>query len=129
METVSLFLDYIVWHYTRGLLDLLGICGNFIYFTWHYFSIKQLAITFFTPWRRLGDITSRRWDLFEVFSSFVVTACMRVVGILLRGVTIVLGLISLVAVFVLEIVTLVAWIIMPAIVAFIFALGISLLLK
>ena len=101
METVSLFLDYIAWHYTRGLLDLLGICGNFIYFTWHFFSIKQLTRTFFTPWRRLGDITSRRWDLFEVFSSFVVTICMRAVGILARSITIIFGILALMTVFIL----------------------------
>ena len=129
MELVSLFLDYIIWHYTRGLWDLLNISTNFLWFTWNYFSIRQLIRTFLTPWHRLGEISARRWDLFDVFSSFVITNAMRAAGILVRGITIVFGILALIAVLVFELVFLFIWIAMPVIITFVFYLGVSLLLK
>lgn len=129
MEFIYLFFDYVIWHYTRGLLDLLEVSFNFLWFTWNYFSIKQLVKTFLTPWHRLGEISSNRWNLFDVFSSVVITNTMRAVGMLVRGITIIFGILALIIVLALELIFLVIWIAMPIIIAFVLYLSVSLLLK
>ncbi|MBI5140066.1 MAG: hypothetical protein HZA94_01290 [Candidatus Vogelbacteria bacterium] len=88
-----------------------------------------MAKTFFIPWRRLGEVSSNRWNFFEVFASFVVTSAMRIVGMMTRTIVITFGFISLVTVFVLELAFFAVWITTPVIMLFILYLGVSLLLR
>ena len=47
---------YLIWHYTKGLVDFLRIWRNFFQFFWRWFLVPQLLRHLLSTWRH--DITS-----------------------------------------------------------------------
>jgi len=52
MHIALLIPEYFIWHYKISLRLCLNIVTNFVWFTYHFFSIPVLAKTFFAPWVR-----------------------------------------------------------------------------
>jgi len=92
-------LYYIRWHYTQGVLDLLNIVGNFLWFFNELFSIRMSVRTFFVPFHRLSDDARPHGalDIGNLLERFLVNVLMRLVGALLHLTLIVLGIIFLAA--------------------------------
>jgi hypothetical protein len=78
-----------VWHYTKALKDLMTIWGNYLWFTFNFFSIRILCKTFFLPYVRFLETTraknleekNKKWHFLKV-----------VFGMILRGAIIISGL-------------------------------------
>lgn len=120
---------YFFWHYTKALRDLSLISKNFLWFTWHFFSIGVLSRTLFAPWQKLDEQYTRGFNVGAFFETFVVNTLMRIIGFLIRLVVIIFGLIILVAVFILEIVIFITWLLLPLIISVLFISGVNLLLQ
>lgn len=117
MNVVTFAFTYIEWHYTRGVRNLARIVANFFVFVVNFFSIPALAASLFSPWRRLGEERQHQYlDLEEIASVFIVNTLMRVVGLIIRLVTISLGFVALVIVFVVGSAALVLWLVWPLVI-------------
>lgn len=96
--------NLLYWYYNQGVNELLEIWKNFLIFVWQYFSIKELFVTLFSPWRR--DIAVSNWRglhpirtlglLFENILSRLLGSVVRsfviFFGLIFFAFTIVLGL-------------------------------------
>ena len=47
--------EYFKWHYGRGFTELITLSRNFTIFFGHFFSLKLLFSTLFSPWKRMGE--------------------------------------------------------------------------
>lgn len=125
MDIVLYFINYIIWHYTRAIKDLIRIWSDFVWFTFNFFSISLLLKTFFSPWKRLGEMRSGFFD--PVF--IIIDIFMRLFGMLLRSVTIFVGLVSVTFVILLGPVILTIWLIWPIAIFYLLNSGLTLLFK
>lgn len=109
-----LFPAYLSWHYSAALLALFNIWRNFVWFTYHFFSIGLLTRTLFSPWRRLGeDYKKGSLDVESWFETLVVNTLMRAVGVLVRLAVIIFGSLALVLITIAILPALVAWLFLP----------------
>jgi len=115
---IRLFWSGISWHYTVAYKEVLGLCQNFIWFTLHLFSVKDLSKTLFYPWQRLGERYQGGFDISAWFSTFVINTLMRLVGFLVRLFVIIVGLFCTFIVCVLSVVLIVVWTLIPILLVF-----------
>ena len=120
--------DYLHWHYTRGVVDYVRVWGNFAHFFFNFFSIQLLLRTLLNPWKRLGDETEVHiTDIEAYFSRAVVNITMRLIGIAVRLMVIVMGMITLVITIIVGSVGFVLWFVTPMGIILLFIAGIKLL--
>lgn len=123
-------MDYLIWHYSRGLKNAFLTAGNLVKFYWKLFSISLLARTIFSPWRK--DITFANWrglhpllflnKLFNnVFSRFM--------GALARITIILLGLLAEAITLAITPVILIGWILLPFLLLFSFLWFVSIIFQ
>lgn len=128
MRTVQIFWRYIAWHYTLAFADIWRISGNYLWFVRNFFSLGLLARTLFSPWKRLterhGRGTGESW-----FGAVIINTIMRLVGFLARSFTILVGFAALLATVFAIAVFVLLWLILPAVVIFLFLAGIGFALK
>ncbi|MDD5357413.1 MAG: hypothetical protein PHS53_04675 [Candidatus Pacebacteria bacterium] len=117
MEIALFFEHYFTWHYSRALNAIVGIAHNFIWFLYHFFSVPILLKTFFSPWRRLNEEYRGGFNVEAIFSSFVVNTMMRIVGVLIRAVTLFVAFFVLCVSILLSASFLVIWCFLPFLVA------------
>ncbi|HDQ16677.1 MAG TPA: hypothetical protein ENN31_00980 [Candidatus Vogelbacteria bacterium] len=129
MDIGYLLFSYIIWHYTKALVDLFKIWGNIFIFLCNFFSFGIILKTFLSPWHRLGENYSGKVDPFELFSSFIVNTLMRLVGIIFRTIIIVISLIVIFSTFVLALLTLLIWLIWPILIILFFIFGLLIIIK
>lgn len=112
---------YFAWHYSGAFKNLLHIWRNYSWFVLNYFSIKNNFIYLFSPYKRVtentktGDHSNRE--------AFFVRFIMRILGILLRSMLIVSGIISLALVVLIGVALFIIWLFLPIILAFMFISG------
>lgn len=114
---------YLFWHYTRAWLDIARLYSNFAWFLYHFFSIRILLGTLFSPWKRLHE--GRREAEAGILGAFLINSIARVVGALIRFVTVSAGVISLIFLTAAFVFVLLLWLFMPLAVLFLFAGGIA----
>ncbi len=119
--------SYFIWHYSTSLKELFGICRDFLWFVYHFFSIDVLSKTLFSPWQRMDEQYQRGAGMSAFFESFIVTTLMRIVGFLIRSFVIIIGFMMLALVFAIEIVFFFCWMLMPLIILLLFVSGVRLL--
>jgi hypothetical protein len=76
--------QYLRWHYTQGVVDLVHIIGNFVWFFYEFFSIRLLLSTLFVPFHRLNEEGPVGLDLGRIAEKVIVNTLMRLVGALMR---------------------------------------------
>lgn len=85
-------MDYFTWHYLYAQKKLLSVWKNFLVFTLHFFSIKELTRHLFAPWKRLTLEKGVGFDLEEWFRVFSFNLISRIIGAFARIVIILVGL-------------------------------------
>src|SRR4030042_2278488 len=53
-------MNFIIWHYSRGLVQFLEIWKNFISFFWKYFGVDRHFFTLLSSWKRDVSKVGRR---------------------------------------------------------------------
>jgi len=125
MDILLYFLRYIIWHYTRAIKDLFINWINFIWFTFNFFSISLLLKTFFSPWKRLGEARKGFFD----FTFIIIDIIMRLFGMLLRSITIIIGMVSVCVVILAGPIALAVWIVWPIAIIYFLSKGLTILIK
>lgn len=128
MRIVQVLWFYILWHYTKSWTDVFRVISNYLWFVSNYFSISLLSRTLFAPWHRLS-ISGGKGQEDGFFSAVILNTVMRLVGFLIRSITIVIGVLVLAISAGIAGIFLVAWIFFPAIIFFLFFGGIGTFLK
>jgi hypothetical protein len=121
--------SYAKWHYGRAVRELVNISHNIIRFLSHFFSLKLLLKTLFSPWRRLQESYKGGLDVSNFLSSFIVNSLMRLVGFIFRSVILGIGVIALTITFLLSVSAFVIWIFFPLLLLALFASAFILILS
>jgi len=118
MSPFVVFPYYLAWHYTRAIREFFTIWGNFIWFTYHYFSITILFKTLFSPFKKLKEYSGNVLNPGSFFEALVVNTVMRFVGLLLRSIIISAGMLAVSIVILLGLVSFVIWLVIPFVIVF-----------
>lgn len=116
-----------VWMYFIAPLQFLKIWSNFVWFLYNFFSIRLLAGTLFSKWRRIGE-TQRKRGFEELFSAFVINSLMRIVGFIVRTFVIIAGLATISLSILLGVILFISWFFLPLLIIIMFATGIRFLI-
>lgn len=127
MKLFGLVPIYLSWHYGSGILDLLNIWKNFLWFFYHFFSIPLLARTLFSPLMRLREGYPRGFDIEAFASTILVNIVMRIVGAFLRTFLIALGILVLILLLLCGPALLFLWLILPAAIPALIVMGLGFL--
>ncbi len=126
---VFLIRDYLRWHYTAAVRELLGILGNLLWFFAHLFSLRLLLTTLFTPFYRIQEDYFSMADIEKTLTSITANLVSRVVGFIFRLVVIALGVITESVVILLALPILLLWILLPIIIIYSLGLGVIILVR
>jgi len=129
MRYTLVLLDYIWWHYTTGIKELVVILSNLCAFIVRFFSLPQLAATLFKPWRRLGEAYPNNFDIKLYAEVFIVNTLMRLVSAFIKTLMIIVGLIVLCLGVLISIFFFVLWLAYPLVVFGLVVFGLYLLLS
>ncbi|OHA88763.1 MAG: hypothetical protein A2741_01580 [Candidatus Zambryskibacteria bacterium RIFCSPHIGHO2_01_FULL_43_27] len=124
MDLLIFLPEYFRWHYSRAWKDLARNCSQFIRFTISFFSITFLVRTLFAPWKRMKENYEKGFDPEGFFSTLIVNLIMRLVGFVIRTFALAVGIVAVILVLLISALVFVFWALFPAIVAFLFAIGI-----
>ncbi len=127
MKILSIFPNYILWHYTKAISCIFYIIFHFTIHIIHFFSIPILLKTLFSPWRKLSENYSKRFDLVEILSSFTVNTTMRLFGAMFRITIIIMGLLLTLSFLILGLIFLIYWIVIPLLLIFLIVFGFNFL--
>ena len=129
MSLFFIIQDYVFWHYTAGIRELLSIFGNFVWFAYHFFSLKLFLRTLISPFKRVREAYSASMSLEELAENAAANIFMRVVGILLRTAVIIIGVLTEFFIIIISICALVVWIFFPLIIVGLLSTSLILLLS
>ncbi|OHA06623.1 MAG: hypothetical protein A2934_00950 [Candidatus Sungbacteria bacterium RIFCSPLOWO2_01_FULL_47_10] len=122
------FLSYISWHYTAGLRSLAEDAAGFIKASAGFFSVTYLLRTILYPWHSYSEPYKRGFYISELIWTLSQNLISRVLGAIVRLITIFLGIIFTVASTAASAVCVALWILMPAIIPALLIAGILILL-
>lgn len=128
MGFVQVLWFYILWHYTKAWQDLFRVIGNYLWFVGNYFSINLLLGTLFSPWRRMA-IVGGKGTSDSFLGALLINTFMRVVGFLMRSITILVGAFVLFVCITLSCALIIVWLLLPVIVFFMFFAGLGQIIK
>ena len=86
-------LRYLVWHYGSGFRSFLKAEQNFFAFGWYFFSISELLRTLFSPWHQILEKKKGGIASSEFWQSLSLNLMSRVLGAMVRAITIMFGLV------------------------------------
>lgn len=107
-------MGFVFWHYGKGFQSLLKIWLNFLWFSFEFFSVKELVFTLLSPWHR--DSAPKYWRGFNLarsFELFVGNALSRIVGAIVRASVICIGIVFFLFVLCAGLVAVAVWILLP----------------
>ena len=122
------FFEYMAWLYGDGVREYLGAWQNIHWFLWRVFSVSLLIRTFFMPFRRTSEPYGRGFDPSAIASTFLINFVTRFVGMLVRGVLLVVAAIFQAIIFVLGVVFFIWFILTPVVVPVSMLIGILVIL-
>ena len=123
-----ILLRFWAWYYTGAVKSLVKIWKDFIIFVKEYYSIPLLLKTLISPWKRDVTRRPRGLDIKKLFEALFFNLISRGIGFLIRSITVVIGLVSLIGVIVFGFLALVLWLILPALLVFFIVVGALLLI-
>jgi len=106
---------YLSWHYTRAYVAIWRIVNNSIWFFYHFFSIPLLLKTLFHPWKNIVEKKKQGFDMNHIAERVAVNGLMRIVGIIIRLVTVTIGICFCIATFISGLVFTIFWFCAPLI--------------
>ncbi len=123
----NIFLLWLTWHFYEEPKQILKNWGNFLFFTFNYFSITQLIRTLFSPWRKYVDSYGRGFDFQKYIEVFIGNFMTRILGFVVRVFIIAAGLIAGVFVLIAGLTVFLLWFAIPFLVTIGFISGVYLL--
>lgn len=91
MPIAFLIPEYFLWHYTTALRLCLNVATNFVWFTYHFFSMPVLFRTLFSPWHKIHEKYRAGFHPASLAETFVINTIMRLVGFVVRTAVLIFG--------------------------------------
>jgi len=92
----SLLQHYLIWHYGQAITSYLRVYKNFWWFLVQFFSIKELLASLFSPFKRMTETRTKKFDLEDFFGALMINILSRLIGFVIRSFLIITGIVSLV---------------------------------
>jgi len=90
----NVVLSYVYWHFMEVPVGILKGWEAFLAFGLHYFSVRLLTKTLFSPFRRYLSVKKvPGFDAWELFQSLIFNGFSRCIGFVIRLCIVVVGLI------------------------------------
>jgi hypothetical protein len=128
MLFLSIVHYYFFWHYSRAFFEIFNIWKNFIWFVGHFFSLRQLTASWFSPWKRTVQGRGEKWNFEDLAGYIIINIVSRIVGAVIRTVIIFLGIVSVLMTIVGGVIVYVFWIFAPVVLIFLLGFGLTLLI-
>ena len=113
MPFAIFIIDYAKWHYFIAPTAIFHIWMNFLVYVTHIFSLRLHLHTLFTPWHRVQEQRSKKWDLEDWAGTVLVNIVSRLVGFFFRSVIILLGWSCILLLIIALIITYLLWYLAP----------------
>lgn len=113
MLFLSVLHHYLFWHYTRAFGEILHLAKNFYWFTYHFFSLRDLVLSLFAPWKRMTEERGNTFSFEDLASFIIIGFISRLIGFILRSVIILSGLTTLLFLTISIIICYVFWVLAP----------------
>ena len=119
-------IDYLFWHYTKAVQNILKIWLNYLIFLYHYFSIDLLSSTLFKPWKREYLVKAKPYFSFEEWvTRFTFNLFSRLIGTCVRTTAIIIWfLVECLAIFA-GLIIIPLWVLMPFLSFFVYWLSLE----
>lgn len=109
---MQIFLDYIEWWYSYGLIRMLKYLKAFILVLVDTFSVKICLKTLFAPWKR--DIVSTEgMSLQERFGVWGGNMIARLFGFFIKTITLLIFLVCFIVLICFELAIMIIWLLLP----------------
>lgn len=109
----TVFFDFLWWYFVIAPKNIIVIVGDLLAANFNYFSIRLHLRTLFAYWHRDFEVYGGGFDISRYFAMLLMNTMSRIVGFLIRFVTILFGLIAEVFIAVAGIVWLLVWLSIP----------------
>ena len=107
---------YVSWHYSQGFIDVARNLFNFIEFEFHFFSVKDLLLTLFSPFQRLKEnYGGNPIDIEAILSVLLVNIIMRAVGFVVRATILIFAAIVITLSSLLSLLIILLWVVLPVV--------------
>jgi hypothetical protein len=120
----NLVLTFFSWWYGEAFAKLFVFFERFIVYLADFFSVKTSLRTLFAPWKR-DLISSENLSIQEKFQIMTLNATSRLIGAIVKLITIGIFLIVGLFAIVVELVLMVIWLLWPAVIAGLVYLGLK----
>ncbi|MCA9355594.1 hypothetical protein KC865_03555 [Candidatus Kaiserbacteria bacterium] len=127
MLFLSIVHHYLLWHYSRAFLEIFHVWLNLMWFIVHFFSIPELMMSWFSPWKRITEPRRNKWSLEDLAGSIIIGLLSRIIGFTLRTLVICIGLVCLFTLIIVGLLTYIFWIIAPMMIIILIGFGIALI--
>ena len=114
-------LDFLWWYIILSPRNIIAITNNFLVANFNFFSISRHMHTLFAYWHRDFEVYGRGVDIERYFSTIIINTLSRIVGFLVRSITIITGLFIEVFITMLGILWLFLWFAIPFLLIFAFS--------
>lgn len=129
MPLALLLPNYLIWHYTKGFRELLINWGHILYFTIYFFSIPNLLLTLLSPWKRMDEGSQRTINPSAIMEHLIFNSIMRIVGLLIRSITIVIGLLATATLITGGFLFVLVWLVLPVLLTALVAIGVKFIVQ
>lgn len=92
----SLLQHYLVWHYGPAITSYLRVYRNFWWFLVQFFSIKEIVPSLFSPFKRITESRTKKFDFEDFFGALLINTLSRLIGFVARSFIIIVGLLTLI---------------------------------
>ncbi|MDD3887688.1 MAG: hypothetical protein PHN19_02835 [Patescibacteria group bacterium] len=109
---MQIFLDYIEWWYSYGLIRMLKYLRAFILVLTDTFSVRICLTTLFAPWKR-DVVSTEGMSLQERFGVWGGNMIARMFGFVIKSITLLIFLICFSVLLCFEVSVIVIWLLLP----------------
>lgn len=123
----SIISEYLEWHFFDEIKVIINGWKNCLEFGLDCFSVPLLIKTFCSPWRRYRYSYPKSFDIRKIVDAFTFNAISRFIGMIMRIILIIFGIIAEIFIFLAGLIFLILWIFYPILLILLLFYGIKLL--
>jgi len=121
----SVLSEYLKWHFYEMPKEIQKGWFNYLRFYLNFFSIPILLKTFFSPWKRYRWSYGRGFSFSRYFEVFISNMATRLIGMVMRTILIIIGLIVDIFILVAGACVYILWWFLPVLIPAIFVIGLN----
>lgn len=113
IKSQNIIFSWLIWHFYEMPKFLFSVWKNYLWFGLYFFSVPNLIITIFSPWRRYSWQYPKMFDIGEFFNTLISNIFSRLIGFVARIFLIIFGIIAQIIIFLVGLSIILLWILIP----------------